>query len=170
MPSRRRFLQAGALGGAALLLAAYGAMPAADPAPADGRWRWLQPRDAEIVAALAPAILGRNDLPLAQVIDGVDLAVAGLPPAVRQEVRQLFDLLGNRWARRWLAGIRSTWRRAEPGELAGFLQRWRDSRFLLQRSAYQALHQLIGAAWYGNPASWAAIGYRLPAGVMEMLP
>jgi hypothetical protein len=25
---------------------------------------------------------------------------------------------------------------------------------LLLRSAYQALHALINAAWFGNPASW----------------
>ena len=32
----------------------------------------------------------------------------------------------------------------------------------LKRSAYDALHQLILAAWYGNGRSWAGIGYPGP--------
>ena len=32
----------------------------------------------------------------------------------------------------------------------------------LQRTAYDALHQIIFAAWYGNPRSWPAIGYAGP--------
>jgi hypothetical protein len=43
--------------------------------------------------------------------------------------------------------------------------RWRDSRFELQRASYRALTQLIQAAWYGNSASWAAIGYPGPPAV-----
>ncbi|WP_199152770.1 twin-arginine translocation signal domain-containing protein [Chromobacterium sp. ASV23] len=172
MPSRRQFLQAGALGAAALALAGYLAAPAGDDS-AQTEWgalRWLQPADAQIIAALAPVMLGLRDLPLAAVVAGVDQAVAGLPPACRDEVRQLFDLLGNRWARRWLAGVSAPWGQATPDALASFLQSWRNSRFLLLRSAYQGLHQLINAAWYGNPASWAAIGYQQPAMVMERLP
>ncbi|QEL55362.1 twin-arginine translocation signal domain-containing protein [Chromobacterium paludis] len=172
MANRRQFLQAGALGLAALGVAGYLAPPAGDAANDGGKpaWRWLNGQDAQIVAALAPVMLGLSGLPLADVVAGVDRAVAGLPPAARAEVRQLFDLLGNRWARRWLAGVRSPWSQAAPAELAAFLQGWRSSRFLLLRSAYQGLHQLINAAWYGNPASWAAIGYQQPAYVMERLP
>jgi hypothetical protein len=36
------------------------------------------------------------------------------------------------------------------------------SGFMLLRSAYDALHQLVFAAWYGNPRSWPAIGYAGP--------
>ncbi|OHX10838.1 hypothetical protein BI347_20245 [Chromobacterium sphagni] len=173
MPSRRQLLKAGALGSAALLLAGYWASPQVEPdgaGAAGPSLSCLRPQDALILAALAPVLLGLPGLPVAQVVAGVDKAVAGLQPAVRGEVRQLFDLLGNRWARRWLAGIRSPWPSAAPAELERFLQDWRNSRFLLQRSAYQGLHLLLNAAWYGNPASWAAVGYRLPPGVAEMLP
>ena len=172
MPSRRQFLKTGALGAAALLLAGFWAMPQADrPAqPGGAATLWLQPQDAAIIRALAPVMLGLESLPLEQVAAGVDRAVLGLPPALRQEARQMFDLLQNRWARRWLAGIASPWAAADRSELERFLRRWRDSRFLLKRSVYQALHQLINAAWYGNPASWNALGYRLPEGVAGMLP
>ena len=73
-------------------------------------------------------------------------------------MRQLFDLLDNRWARRWLAGVREPWVEASPAALARFLANWRDSAFPLLRSAYQALHALINAGWYGNAASWSAAG------------
>lgn len=171
MASRRQFLQVGALGSAALLLAGYWAAPAADPSPAvGGKLEWLTPLDAQIVSALAPVLLGLPGVPASAVAAGVDRAVAGLPSATQREVRQLFDLLGNRWARRWLVGVRSPWQLATSQELTQFLQRWRESRFALQCSAYQGLHRLIHAGWYGNPASWPALGYRQPAAVMEMLP
>jgi hypothetical protein len=54
------------------------------------------------------------------------------------------------------------------GELSRFLQRWQNSPLLL-RSAYQALHALINAAWFGNPASWA-LGYQQPPHIMSLLP
>jgi hypothetical protein len=46
--------------------------------------------------------------------------------------------------------------------VAGFLARWRTSRFDLARAGYQALTQLIQAAWYDNPVAWRAIGYPGP--------
>jgi hypothetical protein len=39
------------------------------------------------------------------------------------------------------------------------------SGFALLRSAYDALHQIVLAAWYGNPRSWPAIGYGGPPSV-----
>ena len=49
-----------------------------------------------------------------------------------------------------------------PEEIAAFFIRWRTSSFDIQRAGYQALSQLIQAAWYGNPASWSVIGYAGP--------
>lgn len=171
MASRRQFLKAGALGGAALLIAGYWAAPAADPeAEAVAGLSWLRPADAQIVMALAPVLLGLAELPVAKVAQGVDQAISGLPLATQEEIRQMFDLLGNRWARRWLAGVRAPWQMAGAMESARFLQRWRESRFTLQNSVYQGLHRLIHAGWYGSPASWAALGYQQPAAVMGMLP
>jgi len=50
------------------------------------------------------------------------------------------------------------------------LQQWQHSRLLLLRSGFQALHALINAAWFGNPASWGALGYQQPPQVMRVLP
>ena len=56
----------------------------------------------------------------------------------------------------------TSWRDASPAEVRRFLDRCRGSSTKLLRAAYDALHQLTFGAWYGNPASWAAIGYGGP--------
>ena len=63
----------------------------------------------------------------------------------------------------WRAS-RPPWSDAGAAEVAAFLERWRAVGFTLLRSAYDALHQIIFAAWYGNPRSWPAIGYPGPPG------
>jgi len=97
-----------------------------------------------------------------RVIAGVDLAIAGLPPAVRSEIDELFSLLAFAPTRCLIAGVWSPWPEASRDAVATFLDRWRDSRFALLRSAFDALHRLILAAWYGNPESWTEIGYPGP--------
>jgi hypothetical protein len=61
-----------------------------------------------------------------------------------------------------IAGVWSPWDEASPASIGTFLDRWRDSRLALLRSAYGALHQLLFAAWYGNSNAWPAIGYAGP--------
>jgi hypothetical protein len=77
-----------------------------------------------------------------------------------------------RWSRRFrragrriLAGVRPAWRDASDDDVAAFLERWRTNRWLLLRSAYDGLHQLVLAAWYGNPRAWPAIGYPGPPAI-----
>ncbi|HEV2607200.1 MAG TPA: hypothetical protein VGT79_04375, partial [Xanthomonadaceae bacterium] len=98
----------------------------------------------------------------AEVVAGVDRAVAGLPPGSRKELEQLFALLSFAPTRCLVAGVWSSWPQASRESVASFLMSWRDSRFALLRSGYGALHQLILAAWYGNARSWPAIGYGGP--------
>ncbi|MCP1288857.1 twin-arginine translocation signal domain-containing protein [Chromobacterium sp. S0633] len=174
MLSRRQLLKTGLGGAAALALATLLASPQPDGPAEDWakplKLRALTLRDAQLLAAIAPGVLGAGVAPPEDVVRGVDRAVAGLPPAMRAELRQLLDLLGNPWGRRWIAGVSAPWRQASVEDIEAFLRRWRGSVFPLLRSGYQALHQLLNAAWYGNPASWPALGYRQPAAVMEMLP
>ena len=47
-------------------------------------------------------------------------------------------------------------------DVDGFLARLRGSHIALLRAAYDALHQLVFAAWYGDPGAWNAIGYDGP--------
>jgi len=164
---RRTFLAVGAASAAALAAA--------------GWWSWLRKPGAvaarvldddaaAIVAAITPAMLAgalpetpqARAVAIREVVAGVDRALSGLPPHARAEISQLFALLALAPARRAFAGVASPWPEASVDEVAAFLNRWRGSGWALKRSAYDALHQLIIAAWYGNPRSWASIGYDGP--------
>lgn len=163
---RRTFLKLGVAGAAAFAVAGWWTTlrkrPAGTPA--------LDEDASAIVSAIVPAML-EGALPTIETertaaieatTANVDKAIQGLPPAAREELGRLFELLAMPVARRTLAGVASPWPQAGVAEVASFLDRWRDSGWALKRSAYDALHQLIIAAWYGNPQSWAAIGYPGP--------
>lgn len=167
MLSRRRFLQVG-LAGAAVLVAArlLDRSPAARAAP----YRVLDARSAGLVAALVPAVLagalpaqaGERALAIREVVEAFDRAVSGLSPAVQAEIDELLSVLRFAPTRMALAGVWSPWDEAGVESISAFLARWRDSRFDLFRAGYQALTQLLQAAWYGNPRAWPAIGYAGP--------
>ena len=168
MLTRRQFLKVGLASGAVLAGAGWLALRQGG-APAPG-FQWLDKRAAAIVAALVPVVL-EDSLPtegparaeaVKEVVQAFDRAVSGLSPAVQGEVAQLFALLGLAAGRFIVAGVRSDWHEATPDEVHAFLRRWRTSRFGPLRAGYQALTQLLLAAWYGNPASWERIGYPGP--------
>lgn len=167
--SRRTLLKAGVAGAAALLVARCLYRPLATPASSRETATALEPAARSIVASLIPVLLD-GALPegpeaanaRAETLTGVERAVAGLPPATRNELAELFSLLAFAPTRCLLAGIWSPWPEAAPEAIASFLTRWRDSRFALLRSAYAALHQLVFSAWYANPRAWPAIGYPGP--------
>ncbi len=172
MPTRRTFIVAGIAGGTALA-AAHWLRGGHDARPAPRATASLALLDGDapaIVAAIVPVMLDGalpTDEPsrasaVDETVANVATAVAGLPPAAQRELAQLFALLGFAPSRVALAGLRSPWAMARPEEIAGFLESWRASNFTLLRSAYDALHQLVFAAWYGNPRSWPAIGYEGP--------
>ena len=167
--SRRTLLKAGVAGGAALIAAHWLYTRGTVPGVADARFVALDPNARAIVAAIAPVMLA-GALPtgaasvagLDAVVTGIDIAIAGLPPAARKELDQLFSLLAFAPSRSFIAGVWSPWRDASPAAIAAFLAQWRDSRFVLLRSAYAALHQLVMAAWYGDERAWPSIGYPGP--------
>lgn len=163
--TRRRFLAVGLVGAAALGVAAWLKGP---HAPSSDAARVALDSDAEaLFSAVAPVLLAGmlpDEIParraaIADTLAGIDVAIAGLPPATRDELAQLFALLSLPPARLALARVTSPWQDATPEEVRGFLDRCRDSAWLLPRAAYDALHQLTFAAWYGNPRAWPAIGY-----------
>jgi hypothetical protein len=172
MPTRRTFLVAG-IAGTATLAAAWwlrsgrsgGANSTATAALAR-----LDPQAPAIVAAIAPVLLD-GALPADAAghaaatdatVANVARAIAGLPPAAQKELGQLFALLAFAPTRIAIAGITTPWPDASREEVEAMLFRWRQSGFGLLRSAYAALHQIVFAAWYGDPASWSAIGYAGP--------
>ncbi|HET9338590.1 MAG TPA: hypothetical protein VFQ55_06290 [Casimicrobiaceae bacterium] len=165
--SRRRLLQAGLAGAAALAVGAgivwFRRRAAESPLALDDDAR-------TIVRAIVPSMLAgalpadgpERTLAIDETVAAVDRAIAGLPPAVRGELGQLFALLALGIGRRVFASVPSPWPEASRGEIDAFLAGWQSSAWALKRSAYDALHQIVIAAWYANPRAWPAIGYPGP--------
>lgn len=154
--NRRQFLQVGIAG--AIVLAAVPVMS--------------RPRatSAVLVGALAPVVLA-GALPadpkarseaVREVVEAFHRAVAGMSPAVQEEIGELIGLLTFAPTRILFAGLASPVEKSSPEQIGAFLSRWRRSDFDLLRAGYRALTQLIQASWYDNPSSWAAIGYPGP--------
>ena len=164
--SRRTFIFAGALGVAALAVVRY--WPRSPTAPV--ALRSLGADGAAVMTAIVPVMLA-DALPadaaareeaIRETIDNVDRAIGGLSPRQIGELGHLFALLALPPVRWSLARSTHAWPNATADEVDAFLARLRDSRIALLRAAYDALHQLVFAAWYGNPRAWSAIGYAGP--------
>lgn len=157
MTTRREFLKTGLAGGLLLNVAAC-----TNPAEDGGRQAVL----AAVVPVFLAGALPGNGEPfrelLSRTVAGVDQAIAGLPLASQKEIAQLFKLLSFAPTRILAAGLWSPWPEASPQAIGGFLESWRNSRFDFFKSGYAALHDLIFAAWYARPETWAAIGYPGP--------
>jgi hypothetical protein len=138
--------------------------------PAGASFRVLDARSAGVVNALVPAVLA-GALPtveaeraaaIQEVVEAFDRAVSGLSPAVQREIEELLHVLRYAPTRIVFTGVYGSWETASVESVSDFLARWRESRFDLLRAGYQALTQLLQAAWYGNPRAWPAIGYPGP--------
>jgi hypothetical protein len=172
MTSRRTFLTVGVAGGVALGAAWWWRdRPAFESVTGGVEALTALDRAAPALMAAIVPILLEGALPskdperraaVDKTIADAGHAIAGLPPAAQQELGELFALLGFAPTRIALARVMAPWSEADPPEVAAFLERWRTSGFALFRSAYDALHQIVLAAWYGNPSAWAAIGYPGP--------
>ena len=167
-PGRRTFLAVGVAGAGALALAGW---LRRSPAPAAGGATANISADGhDILRAVVPVLLA-GALPqdtaarataFAQTLSALDTAVGGLPAAAQAELAQLFSLLSLPPVRVGVARIDAPWAEATPEQVRACLDRFRDSSVQLLRAAYDALHQLTFAAWYGDPQAWGAIGYPGP--------
>ena len=131
---------------------------------------FLTQEDRAVIASLAPVILEgalpddvrEYDSAISEIVKGVDTTISGLTPSVQKEVRELFGILTFPVTRTLLASVWKPWLEADRVDIENFLSSWQNSRFNLLRSAYDALHELITASWYGNKNSWNGIGYAGP--------
>lgn len=166
--SRRTFIAAGVFG--ALALAATRFLPRTSDAPRDPALRALDAESTEIMTAVVPAMLdgalpeepNARAIAVRETVTGIDQAILGLPPLARAELDQLFALLASSPGRLALLRTTSTWSAVGVADVNAFLDRLRTSRWTLLRAAYDAMHQLVLASWYGNPRAWTAIGYGGP--------
>jgi hypothetical protein len=171
--SRRELIKTGVAGAAVLALAncARSNKPAQSPFEDPSYpYKILGPGDRATVAAIGAALLlgalpsdpAAHATALIEVVRGVDVAAAGLTPEPQGELQQLFGLLSFPLTRGFTTGIWSSWDDAAPLDVAKFLESWRFSSVMLFKTAYQALHTIVMASWYGQNASWATIGYPGP--------
>lgn len=89
-------------------------------------------------------------------------ALGTLSPATQAEVDQLLSVLNTAPGRRLLAGLASPWPQASKAEVDAALQAMRVSDTMIRRQAYHALRDLTQAAYFSDPATWAALGYPGP--------
>jgi hypothetical protein len=162
--TRRELLKTGAAGVVLLTLADCAQRVSRTPLDASQR-AIVEKIGAVMLDGAVPTNEPARSKALATAVDGFGTAVAGLPPAVQGEVRQLFSLLSFPVTRRLIAGL-PPWNDATPSDVAAFLERWRFSNFAMLRGAYDALHQLAMAGWYGSDEAWPSIGYPGPPAIV----
>ena len=94
--------------------------------------------------------------------DRVDILAQNLPPHVVDELSQLVGLLGSSAGRVALAGLSTGWLEATPEQVSAALNDMRYSRLTLRQQAYQALHEIVGGAYFSEETTWAVVGYPGP--------
>ncbi|MDJ0840536.1 MAG: hypothetical protein QNK37_28760 [Acidobacteriota bacterium] len=173
--NRRQFIKTGIAG--SLLLGAAGYVThgvfwggGKRSASVAGRTcRFFTRRQAQTLKPMIPVVLGEA-LPTGpstaglvdEVLLGMDVNIAALPLAAKQEISALLTILALAPTRWLAAGVWSSWSNASPETIRAFLDRWHASGSLMLRSGADALCMLIAASWYGNPKSWAGVGYPGP--------
>jgi hypothetical protein len=101
-------------------------------------------------------------LALEGLLDRIDTLVAGLPPHAQAELSQLLALLASAGGRHALAGVGPSWQSATVADIQRGLQAMRVSGLDLRRQSYQALHDIVGSAYFADPATWSLLGYPGP--------
>lgn len=161
---RRQLLKTGVAGGV-LLWASSGWV---SRAPFDPAAPWTVQRTLAL-RRVASAIIG-DALPegsarqsrLDATVAGIQFALAGLPPALRDEFSDLLNLMTLPLTRWLLLRLPADWDAVSDADIRIWLTRWLASPVALFQSASQALIQLVHGAWYGQAANWQQAGYPGP--------
>ena len=163
---RRSLLALGAVSAAVLVLAG-GTLALLQPGLRDGA---LSAAGREVFSGASRALLD-GSLPsgpraLQGALDGllarIDSLAAALPPHAQSELSQLLALLASAPGRLTLAGVSQPWESASVADIQRALQSMRVSTISLRRQAYQALHDIVGSAYFSDPGTWGLLGYPGP--------
>ncbi len=163
---RRRWLQLG-LTAAAVLAVGGGSLALVAPGLQQGRLAAAGRRvflhvGRSVLDGSLPADGHERDAALAAFVQRVDETVAALPAHAQAELSQLLALLATAPGRLGLAGLAPDWSAATVPQVQQALQGMRTSRLALKRQAYQALHDLSGAAYFADASTWPVLGYPGP--------
>jgi hypothetical protein len=141
-------------------------------AQAQGRLAFFRPGDEALARAvirsflsgILPAEPEANRQAVEQTLRTADRYLVALSPATQGEARQALGLM-NLAPVRWLLGVWSPWTSAGEAQVQAALEALRTSRFATARQIFQLLSGMATVGWYGQPTSWAAIGYPGPPSV-----
>lgn len=166
---RRRLLALGAIS-AGLLAVGGGTLALLQPGLANAR---LTAAGRAVFTAVGQAILdgtlpqerARSQRAIGALLDRIDSLIEALPPHAQSELSQLITLLASAPGRRALAGVPAAWTEASVAQIQQGLQSMRVSPLDLRRQAYQALHDIVGAAYFSDSQSWSVLGYPGPLAI-----
>lgn len=171
-PARRGVLKTGLFGGAILTTAGLGASLTGcggQQPPADGL-QFLTADDVTLFVAIAPTILkgaipddpAQWEAQLTELIKRIDFACTTLSTALRDQVRELLDLLNWRVSRYLTTGISKPWADTTDADVQHFLERWRTSSVTLFNGGYRVLTKTVESFYYTLPTSWQYCRYPGP--------
>lgn len=128
----------------------------------------VQPGHLPMLRAIAAGLLDPA-LPSTGRVEAVETAVNAfveasktLAASAQAELGQLLNILENPVGRRLIADLGTRWEEATPAQVQAFLVSFRDHPIPALQPGYHALHDLMMAGWYGQPAQWADMGYPGP--------
>lgn len=128
----------------------------------------LKPQYQQVFWYLIPAFLegavASDDVARKQqVLANIDQAFSILEPHTQAELNQLLEILASRGGWLLLSAGAAQLSELSIAQRLLLLQQWQQHYLQLLRQAYQGLHELITAAWYGDPTAWPELAYHLPA-------
>jgi hypothetical protein len=166
--TRRGFLKKGLFGG---LLLAFGggtwlAFRRSAMVELPAGLQVLDARSYAVVRALVERFVpARPGFPPPETLGtakAVDAILAMVDDSSRAELKQLLLLFENALPN-FLFGLRTKpFTQMSPDEQEAVLNEWMTSRLAIRRTGYLALRTLVMGAYYGNPATWSAMGYPGP--------
>jgi hypothetical protein len=118
-----------------------------------------------LLAGTLPSARDAQARSVAALLDRIDALVANLPVHAQQELSQLLSLLEATPGRRAFAGLARPWREADVSEIQAALQSMRISSISLRQQGYQALHDIVGAAYFSDPSTWTTLAYPGPLAI-----
>jgi hypothetical protein len=169
---QRRALLKKTLGGAALLAVAS-AVPLAlrktrlrEPPPGR-KLLFFTPAEYSIWAAMADRVLAGGDkaAPIPAQLDvagKADAFLAPLPENDRKDLKRLLALFDNALFGFLLGGPPRPFTQMDAGEQDRHLRSWQTSRLAIRRTGFQAMKRLSCAIYFGDPSTYASVGYPGP--------
>ena len=99
---------------------------------------------------------------LAAFVDRVEALIGNLHSHSQGELSQLLSILCMAPGRLAIVGLKADWPQAAIEDVQAALQDMRTSSSSVRRQAYQALHDIAGAAYFADASAWPLLGYPGP--------